>query len=214
MFFRAIEDSDRESLRFHIKDEVLAHDGQPDQPNITLIRAHFGISFEEADPAWQFSGHGELMANPVCEVFLTEAPLDAGRASIDDLAIDVECGAIVEFRGVVRRLEQDRAIEGIEYETHAAMATHQMELIAQAALQKFGLRLVVLHHRFGFFAAGDASLWLRVATGHRGAALSATAWIVDELKQRVPIWKRPRFVNEEVESPSLSQEMTAVSSRQ
>ena len=99
-------------------------------------------------------------------------------------------------------------------EAHATMATHQMESIGEAAMQKFGLRVMLMHHRFGFVAAGETSLWLRVAAGHRGAALAATGWIVDELKRRVPIWKRPRFANSVPKHSSLSQELISFSSRQ
>jgi molybdopterin synthase catalytic subunit len=77
------------------------------------------------------------------------------------------------------------------------MAQHQMKLIAGTAAEKFVLDEVVLQHRIGFVAAGEASLFLRVSSGHRGAAYEASAWIVSELKKKVPIWKRPLFVRQE-----------------
>ena len=90
-------------------------------------------------------------------------------------------------------MEDGRAIEGIVYEAHQVMAEHQMRDIARHALAKFQLRGVTLHHRDGFVPAGEASLFLRVSSAHRGAAFAAAEWIVEELKRRVPIWKRPRF---------------------
>ena len=76
------------------------------------------------------------------------------------------------------------------------MAKHQMQLIADDAVEKFQLKSVLLHHRIGFVRAGETSLFLRVSAPHRAAAFEASQWIVDELKQKVPIWKRPRFKNE------------------
>jgi molybdopterin synthase catalytic subunit len=73
------------------------------------------------------------------------------------------------------------------------MARHQLELIAEAAIERFKLSLVRLHHRIGFVRAGEASLLLNVASAHRGPAFEAATWIVSELKQKVPIWKSPRF---------------------
>jgi molybdopterin synthase catalytic subunit len=102
-------------------------------------------------------------------------------------------GAIVDFWGVVRGLEDGRHIEGIDYEAHAAMAEHQLRLIAQESAKNFQLKKVIVHHRVGFVSTGEASLFLQVKAGHRTAAFAASKWIVDELKKRVPIWKRPRF---------------------
>lgn len=108
--------------------------------------------------------------------------------------VDLASGAVVDFRGVVRALENGEEISGIDYEAHATMAEHQLRLIAETAIEKFRLTKVLLHHRTGFVAAGEASLFLRVASSHRAAAFEASRWIVDELKQKAPIWKRPVFL--------------------
>jgi molybdopterin synthase catalytic subunit len=128
------------------------------------------------------------MANFVCDVLVTEAPLEAlpQRQSAD-------AGAIVDFWGVVRRLEAGREIEGIEYEAHREMAEHQLKHIAEQAAGEFGLELVLVHHRIGFIAVGEPSLFLRVFSPHRQEGFRASQWIVNELKKKVPIWKRPRF---------------------
>ncbi len=106
-------------------------------------------------------------------------------------------GASIDFWGVVRALEDGREISGIEYEAHEKMAQHQLETIAGEARSKFALEEVLLEHRTGFVAAGEASLFLRVGSAHRGAAFEASAWIVAELKKKVPIWKKPIFVRQE-----------------
>jgi len=128
------------------------------------------------------------MANSVSEVLLTTARLDAPT---DD--VDLAAGAIVDFWGVVRKMEAGQEIEGIDYEAHEAMARHQLQLIADAAATKFELKGFVLQHRIGFVSAGEPSLFLRVSAQHRGAAFDASKWIVDELKKKVPIWKKLRF---------------------
>jgi molybdopterin synthase catalytic subunit len=129
------------------------------------------------------------MANSVSEVLLTKARLETPGAQ----DVDLNAGAIVDFWGVVRQSEDGREIEGIDYEANEAMAKHQMKMIADAAVEKFQLKGVLLHHRLGFVPVGEASLFLRVRARHRGAAFEASTWIVDELKKKVPIWKRPKF---------------------
>ena len=131
------------------------------------------------------------MANFVCEVLLTEAPLDAPPQNHD-----VDAGAMVDFWGVVRRLEDGREIDGIEYEAHREMAEHQLRQIAEQAAENFRLRVVIIHHRIGFIAVGEPSLFLRVASPHRSEGFRASQWIVNELKEKVPIWKKPRFTTE------------------
>jgi molybdopterin synthase catalytic subunit len=128
------------------------------------------------------------MANSVCEVLVTESALQP-----PDHDSDFAAGAVIDFSGVVRKLEDGREIEGIDYESHKKMAEHQMRLIAEAAIEKFQLKEVVLHHRVGFVQAGEASLFLRVSAPHRGPAFEASKWIVDELKKKVTIWKKPRI---------------------
>ena len=145
------------------------------------------------------------MANSVSQVLLTEAPLEAPKEVVHpstSLGASLGAGAVVDFWGIVRRLEDGHEIEGIDYEAHKAMAEHQMNVIVNAAAETFRLKQVLLHHRIGFVPAGEASLFLRVRTQHRAAAFEASKSIVDELKKKVPIWKRPRFKREaQVASP-------------
>jgi molybdopterin synthase catalytic subunit len=136
------------------------------------------------------------MAISVCEVSLTQSPLDLPAREKDPAA-----GAVVDFWGIVRALEEGREITGIEYEAHGPMAEHQMRNLAESATGKFGLTKVVLRHRTGFVPAAEASIVVRVESAHRPAAFSASQWIMDELKRTVPIWKNPVFKN--VASSSL-----------
>ena len=124
------------------------------------------------------------MANYDCDVALVDAALDV--ISVENTS---GAGAIVQFFGDVRPLENGERIDGIEYEAHQEMAEHQLRKIADEAAERFGLLAVYLHHRVGFVGVGETSLFLKVAAAHRGAAFGASQWIVDELKKRVPIWK-------------------------
>src|SRR5204862_6340989 len=115
------------------------------------------------------------MANVVCEISITQAPLGA---RVNDIA---GAGAAVDFWGVVRPIEGGREIEGIDYEAHREMAEHQLKRIAELAAERFGLKLVIVHHRFGFIAVGEASLFLQVASPQRSEGFRASRWLVDEV---------------------------------
>ena len=130
------------------------------------------------------------MANSICRVTLTEAPLTVVEGAVAD-----EVGGVVDFWGVVRRSEDGAPISGIEYEAHRAMAEHQLRAIAEECADNFAVMQLHVLHRLGFVAVGEASLLVRVCCKHRAEAFRACAWIVDELKKRVPIWKHPRVAS-------------------
>jgi len=143
------------------------------------------------------------MANPVCEVLVTDTQLNAPGTQVD-----LAAGAAVDFRGIVRGFEDGREIEGINYEAHRKMAEHQLRQIAEEATIQFDLRSVIIHHRIGFVPVGEPSLFMRVCSGHRQAAFQAGRWIVDELKKKVPIWKRPRFQSDALRRASQGEAAT------
>ena len=128
------------------------------------------------------------MANCDCEVALVNGPL---RLTLPETAPGA--GAVVQFFGNVRPLENGEQIDGIEYEAHREMAEHQLRNIANEAADRFDLLMIKLQHCVGFVAVRETSLFLGVGAAHRAAAFEASRWIVDELKKRVPIWKSVRF---------------------
>jgi molybdopterin synthase catalytic subunit len=117
-------------------------------------------------------------------VEITREPL---RASGTDGA----SGAVIEFHGVVRSLEEGRPIAGIDYECHEEMAQRQLERIAAEVRDKHGLHELVVQHRIGRVAVGEPSLYVRAEAGHRQEAFAAVAELIDRLKRDVPIWKNP-----------------------
>ena len=145
------------------------------------------------------------MAISVCEVSLTESPLDLPEARNDPGA-----GAIVVFWGAVRASEDGREITGIEYEAHRAMAEHQMRIVVESASEKFQVREIFLRHRIGFVPVAQPSVVVRVASAHRGAAFAASQWIMDELKRVVPIWKHPVFKDESAKLPGKAKSRGAL----
>jgi molybdopterin synthase catalytic subunit len=137
------------------------------------------------------------MANFVCKISVTEMPLVAPGSDV------AGAGAVIDFWGVVRPTEDGQEIEGIDYDAHHEMAEHQLKRIAKQAAERFELKRVIIHHRTGFIAVGEASLFLRVASPHRREGFQASQWIVDELKKKVPIWKRPAFAEVMAAKPLL-----------
>src|SRR5438477_11656409 len=111
------------------------------------------------------------MANCDCDVALVSGPL--GFISPETT---LGAGAIVEFLGNVRPLENGEQIDGIEYEAHREMAEHQLQKSAQEAAERFDLVAIRLHHCRGFVAVGETSLFLRLAGAHRGPAVERRRW--------------------------------------
>lgn len=103
---------------------------------------------------------------------------------------DVEVGAVVTFSGVVRPTEGDRTIPALDYEAYATMAGGQMRALVAEARSRWPLARVGLEHRVGRVPAGRASVLVAVGAGHRAEAFEAARWLIDELKAKVPIWKR------------------------
>ena len=108
---------------------------------------------------------------------------------------DPGSGAVIDFWGKVRGTEDGRQLEGITYEAHRVMAEYQMHFLAKKATLNFSLTALLLLHRVGFVPVGEASLFLRVASRHRAAAFAGSQWLIEELKRKIPIWKRPVFRN-------------------
>jgi len=100
-----------------------------------------------------------------------------------------EVGAQVEFLGIVREMENSQPILGLFYEAHEPMARTQLEKILTELSSVHPCAEVWFIHRSGFVPVGEASLFIRVQSRHRQAALQLTAALIDRLKADVPIWK-------------------------
>ena len=104
-------------------------------------------------------------------------------------------GAILLFLGVVRDVNDGRGVTGIEYSAYEAMAATELQAIASEAAERFGSRDVTIVHRLGELSLEDASVGIAVAHAHRDEAYALSRWTIEELKRRVPIWKREHYVD-------------------
>ena len=100
-----------------------------------------------------------------------------------------EIGAVVEFSGLVRELENGQKIPGLHYEAHEAMARKELEKIFYELAGRHPCEEIYFSHRLGFVPVGEASLFIRIAARHRQAALALMAELIDRLKADVPVWK-------------------------
>ena len=105
--------------------------------------------------------------------------------------MDDGMGAVVCFLGVVRGSEGDDAITAIDYEAFEPMARRQFELLFDELGQRWPVESVRLVHRIGVVPVNEPSLWVEVVAPHRAVAFDACQFIIDEMKQKVPIWKKP-----------------------
>jgi molybdopterin synthase catalytic subunit len=128
----------------------------------------------------------QLIIMPLRDIRVVDSPLPLAPPDFSS-----DAGAVVDFYGVVRGLEGEMQISGIDYEAHGEMARHQLELIANEAGRRFSIQTVILLHRVGFVPVAEPSLFLRVSAERRRAAFDAAQWLIEELKARVPIWKHP-----------------------
>ena len=119
-------------------------------------------------------------------------------------------GAVALFVGTVRNHNKGRKVLYLEYEAYAEMAEAEMQRIENEVREQFAISRVALVHRTGRLEIGEASVIAAVAAAHRAEAFDACRFVIDALKQRVPIWKKEVFEGGEVwiegagESPSGS----------
>jgi molybdopterin synthase catalytic subunit len=142
-------------------------------------------------------------------VYLTRSPI-----LLNTLIAEVESpdrGGIATFLGTVRNHHQGREVRSLSYSAYDAMAESVCgEIVAEAAA-RWPVR-VALQHRLGDLEIGDVAVAIAVAGGHRDEAFAACRYVIEELKRRVPIWKREMFADGTTEWVNAAQE--AVGSRQ
>jgi len=103
---------------------------------------------------------------------------------------DFCCGAVVSFEGVVRNENEGKTVTGIFYECFRPMAEKELKKIAEETGEKYPVHRIWVAHRYGYVKAGEVSLALSVRSPHREEAFAASQYIIDQLKKRVPIWKK------------------------
>ena len=104
-------------------------------------------------------------------------------------------GATVLFLGTVRDQNLGRPVSGIDYSAYEPMAERELTCIVEEAEARFGVRAVAVEHRLGTLGLGEVSVGVAAAHARRAPALEALGYVVEELKRRVPIWKREHYVD-------------------
>ena len=127
---------------------------------------------------------------------VVDAPLSV--AEHEDAVADKSAGAVVSFGGVVRDHDGGRSVTELEYVGHPTAAEVLGELAAEFAARP-EVVAVAVSHRVGLLGIGDVALACAVSAAHRGEAFAACAELVDEVKKRLPIWKRQVFTDGEEE---------------
>lgn len=127
----------------------------------------------------------------VSRIEVREGLLDAG--GVRDLLTDPAAGAVVVFEGCARDHHQGRPVQVLAYEAYVPMAEAELTRIRAEALERFGLLQCVIHHRTGTVPLTEAAVVVGCASAHRQASFQAVAWIMDRIKESVPIWKREAY---------------------
>jgi len=121
------------------------------------------------------------------------SPVDiaAARRELADPAF----GGHVAFEGWVRNFNEGREVEHLEYEAFEALAVREGERILAEACERHGITHALCIHRLGDLAIGELAVWVGVSAPHRGEAFRACRQIIDEVKHRVPIWKKEHYID-------------------
>lgn len=122
---------------------------------------------------------------------ITDQPIDVPQLS--QLLQEDSAGAYASFEGWVRNSNEGQDVTSLEYEAHQPVAVSEGEKILAEARERFGLLAAESRHRVGHLQIGDCAVWVGVSAAHRGAAFEACRYIIDELKQRLPIWKKEHY---------------------
>jgi molybdopterin synthase catalytic subunit len=120
-------------------------------------------------------------------------PID-GNALRAEL-LDPHCGGFTCFEGWVRNHNEGQEVRHLEYEAFEALGVREGERIMAEAAQRFGVTQALCVHRVGDLQLGDIAVWVGVAAAHRDEAFKACRFIIDEVKHRVPIWKKEHYVS-------------------
>ena len=116
-------------------------------------------------------------------------------ASLIDEVSSAQYGAVSLFIGTVREVNEGRSVSAIEYSAYKSMASAELERILDEAGERFGISALVVKHRIGLLGLGEVSVAIAAAHPHRAPALDSTRYVIEEIKKRVPIWKKEHYAD-------------------
>ena len=123
----------------------------------------------------------------------THVPIDAAVARRE--LLDGGAGGFANFEGWVRDHNEGHAVSRLEYEAFVDLAVKEGDAIVREALRSFPIKHALAVHRIGELAIGEMAVWVGVSSVHRGEAFDACRYIIDEVKHRLPIWKKEHYRN-------------------
>ena len=126
---------------------------------------------------------------------LSDGPIDG--AALERSLRSRATGAVVSFAGWVRDHNDGRAVRALTYQVYAPLAASEGNAIMDEARQRFDVLDARCVHRIGDLMLGDCAVWVGASAAHRDVAFAACRWIIDEIKQRVPIWKNEHYADGE-----------------
>lgn len=128
---------------------------------------------------------------------LTDLPIEP--AALQAALSDRRSGALATFEGWVRDHNEGKQVIALEYQAYIELAAKEGELILAEAVTRFDVHAARCVHRTGTLEIGDTAVWVGVTASHRADAFEACQYIIDEIKRRVPIWKREEYADGSVE---------------
>jgi len=128
-------------------------------------------------------------------IFLTDQPIDI--AAVLQSASSLEAGAAVLFLGTVRQRSSGKTVAALQYECYPEMAESILRQLADQARSRWNLQGCGVVHRIGRVQVGEISVAVACSAEHRAAAFQAAQWLIDQIKQQAPIWKKEFFTDGE-----------------
>ena len=122
---------------------------------------------------------------------LSGTPFDV--AAQREAMLHARAGAHASFEGWVRDHNDGRAVSGLHYDAYARLAEEEGARVINEAIDRFDIVDAACIHRTGDLAIGELAVWVGITAAHRDAAFAACRHVIDEVKARVPIWKRERY---------------------
>jgi molybdopterin synthase catalytic subunit len=124
---------------------------------------------------------------------IVDRPIDV-HALMREVA-NVRHGATILFVGTVRDTNDGSPVSGLDYSSYTGMAEQELAAIVLEAAERWDTDDIVVEHRVGSLELGEASVAIAVAHPHRAEAYDASRYVIEELKKRLPVWKREHYLD-------------------